>query len=83
MDNRDIDPLYFYVKPFFNWSQDVIFFNREDEVPGNSSLSLLRDMGVSARTNIGIPGAPQDLDAEVPADLSNLETRDRVWRGDH
>ena len=22
---RDIDPLYFYVKPFFNWSQDVIF----------------------------------------------------------
>jgi hypothetical protein len=78
---RDIDPLYFYVKPFFNWSQDVIF-HREDEsatvwyfvhLDREQFASLLRKMGVSVEQNLD-PGAPQNLDAVVPADLSDLET---------
>jgi hypothetical protein len=35
--------------------------------------SLLREMGVSVEQNLD-PGAPQNLDAEVAADLSDLET---------
>jgi hypothetical protein len=35
--------------------------------------SLLKDMSVSVQQNLD-PGAPKDLEAEVPADLSNLET---------
>jgi hypothetical protein len=85
---RDIDPLYFYVKPFFNWSQDVIF-NREDEsatvwyfvhLDREQFASLLREMGVSVQQNLD-PDAPQDLDAEVPADLSNLETSGTGFAG--
>ena len=54
---KDIDPLYFHIKPCFHWSQDVIVH------PGNDSskpwyfvhldreqfVSLLKDMGVSVR----------------------------------
>lgn len=35
--------------------------------------SLLKDMGVSVQQNLD-PGAPQNVDAEAPADLSDLET---------
>ena len=36
-------------------------------------MSFLQELGVSVQQNLD-PRAPQDLDAEVPADLSNLET---------
>jgi hypothetical protein len=35
--------------------------------------SFLREMGVTVLQNLG-PGAPQNVDAEAPADLSDLET---------
>ena len=54
---KDIDPLYFYIKPFFNRPQDVIF-HREDEsstpwyfvhLDREQFASLLRDMDVAAQ----------------------------------
>ena len=84
---RDIDRLYFYVKPFFNWSQDVIF-HREDEsatvwyfvhLDREQFASLLREMGVSVEQNLD-PGALQNLDADRPTDLSSLETSGTGFR---
>jgi hypothetical protein len=64
---RDIDSLYFYIKPFFNWQQDVIF-RREDEtstvwhfvhLDREQFASLLRDMGAAAQQfRTGLPGRP-------------------------
>ena len=70
---KKIDPLYFYVKPFFNWSQDVIF-HREDEastvwyfvhLDRNDFVSLLRDMGVSVQQSPDVD-APQGPDVDAP-----------------
>lgn len=56
--SKDIDPLYFYTKPFFNWPQDVIV-RLEDELSTpwyfvhldrEDFASLLRDMGVSVKS---------------------------------
>jgi hypothetical protein len=80
---RAIDPLYFYVKPVFNWSQDVIF-NREDEsatvwyfvhLDREQFASLLREMGVLVQQNLDAD-VQQNLDAGVPADLNSQTTYD-------
>jgi hypothetical protein len=56
---RSIDPLYFYVKPFFNWPQDAIV-RLEDEsstpwyfvhLDREDFVSLLGDMGFSIQPN--------------------------------
>ena len=57
---KDIDPLYFSIKPLFNWPQDVIFQpENESSTPWcfvhldrEEFASLLRDMGVSVRQNL-------------------------------
>ena len=64
---KDIDPLYFYIKPFFNWTQDVIF-RPEDEtstawyfvhLDRKQFASLLGDMDVAAQQfRTGLPGRP-------------------------
>ena len=70
---KDIDPLYFYINPLFNWSQDVIV------QPGNESstpwyfvhldreqfVSLLREMGVSVK---------QSPDADAPGKVKTDRT---------
>ena len=68
---EDIDRLYFYVKPFFHWAEDVIF-HREDKsstvwyfvhLDREQFASLLRDMDVAAQQNLdpgvqnGTPGS--------------------------
>ena len=67
---ENIDPLYFYIKPFFNWQQDVIY-HREDEsstpwyfvhLDREQFASLLRDMDLEptqhehADAGTGLPG---------------------------
>jgi hypothetical protein len=56
---KDIDPLYFYVRPFFNWPGDAIY-RPEDEstrpwyfvhLDREQFVSLLKDMGVSVEPN--------------------------------
>ena len=71
---EDINRLYFYVKPFFNWQQDVIL-HREDEsstpwyfvhLDREQFASLLRDMDIAAQqdqdadltSRTGFPGRP-------------------------
>lgn len=75
---KDIDPLYFYTKPFFNWSQDVIF-HREDEastvwyfvhLDRGQFVLLLNDMGVS------IQQSPRDhVEAEQKTSGTGLAGR--------
>ncbi len=54
---KDIDPLYFYIKPSFHWSQDVIVHLENDlstpwyfvHLDREQFVALLRDMGVSVK----------------------------------
>jgi hypothetical protein len=66
---KDIDSLYFYIKPFFNWSQDVIFHESEPStvwhfvhLDREQFEALLREMGVSVQQNPN----PQSPDPDVP-----------------
>jgi hypothetical protein len=72
---RDIDPLYFYTKPLFNWAQDVII-HLEDEtstpwyfvhLDREQFASLLGDMDLEptqhehADAGTGLPGHPSSI----------------------
>ncbi|MGO9682447.1 MAG: hypothetical protein ACLPTZ_07635 [Beijerinckiaceae bacterium] len=49
---KDIDPLYFYINPLFNWAQDVIVSSKPwyfVHLDREQFVSLLRDMGVSVQ----------------------------------
>jgi hypothetical protein len=70
---KDIDPLYFYINPLFNWPEDVIV-HREDEsstpwyfvhLDREDFASLLRDMGVSVQ---------QSLDPDVKGERKTFRT---------
>ena len=72
---ENIDPRYFYVKPVFNWQEDVVF-HREDETSTPWSFvhldreqfaSLLGDMDLEPRQHepadagAGLPGHPPSI----------------------
>ena len=74
-----IDPLYFYVKPFFNWPQDVIcqpedgsstpwYFVHLDR---KDFVSLLRNMGVSVRQS---PDPQSSPDPDIPEERKTFTT---------
>jgi hypothetical protein len=78
---KDIDPIYFYYNRTFIWTQDEIH-SLEDEsstiwscvhLDRQQFVSFLQELGVSVQQNLD-PRAPQNVDAETPADLSDLET---------
>jgi hypothetical protein len=70
---EDIDPLYFYIKPVFNWSHDVIVQpENESSTPWyfvhldrEQFVSLLREIGVSVK---------QSPDADAPGKVKTDRT---------
>ena len=83
---KDIDPLYFYVKPFFNWSQDVIFQDNQSatvwyfvHLDREQFASFLKDMdlevkheeGADERT--GVPGRPSSIHLLLPEARRRLD----------
>ena len=91
---KDIDPLYFYVKPYFNWIQDVIF-HREDEastvwnfvhLDREQFASLLRDMDRAVQQDqdadltydTGLPGRPTSKHFLMPEARRRLEAEDHA-----
>jgi hypothetical protein len=87
---KDIDPLYFYIKPFFNWTQDVIF-RPEDEtstpwyfvhLDRGQFATLLRDMDVAAQqdqdadltSRTGTAGRPGSIHLVMPEAQRRLDT---------
>jgi hypothetical protein len=75
---KDIDPLYFYINPLFNWSQDVIVQpENESSTPWyfvhldrEQFVSLLSDMGISVKQSPD----PQSPDTDVPGKRKTLTT---------
>ena len=85
---REIDPLYFYVKPFFNWSQDVIF-NREDEsatvwyfvhLDRGQFASLLKEIGVTVQDAISTVAPAASDEATLSIGEAGLHPKAKVGR---
>lgn len=70
---EDIDPLYFYIKPLFNWPHDVIVHPEDKSstpwyfvhLDREQFVSLLREMGVSVK---------QSPDADAPGKVKTDRT---------
>ena len=85
---RDIDPLYFYIKPSFNWSQDVIF-NREDEsatvwyfvhLDREQFASLLKESGVTIQDAISAAAPAASDEATLSIGEAGLHPKAKAGR---
>jgi hypothetical protein len=70
---EDIDPLYFYIKPLFNWPHDVIVHPEDESSTPWYFVHLDREQFVSLLSDMGI-SVQQSLDPDVKGERKTFRT---------